>query len=323
MNSSNEWSQLKKIVVGIANNAKMPSVDLSVRTVNHADILDSKDIKTGQYPQQVIDEANEDLETLTEFLRKENIEVARPIDNNPQYYNYCPRDSVLIFRDQSYATPMPIHCRKDEFLSFSHHLDNLHVLRADYNQENYNLNCVGNPNILALKEISPLFDAANILRANDNLLYLKSNSGNKKGAVLLQEILGDSCKVRILQDVYSYMHIDSTIALLREGLLLANPARIESRADLPEPFSQWDIIWCPEPTDIGHYPGICNASKWINMNLLSINENLVVLEEHQTALQQALKKWNIDSAMLPMRHQRTLGGGFHCVTLDLERKNDI
>ena len=56
------------------------------------------------------------------------------------------------------------------------------------------------------------------------------------------------------------------------------------------------------------------------MNLFSINENLVALEEHQHNLRKELEKYNIECAMLPMRHQRTLGGGFHCVTLDLERE---
>jgi len=36
-------------------------------------------------------------------------------------------------------------------------------------------------------------------------------------------------------------------------------------------------------------------------------------------LAKELEKHGIESAMLPIRHQRTLGGGFHCVTLDLER----
>ena len=55
------------------------------------------------------------------------------------------------------------------------------------------------------------------------------------------------------------------------------------------------------------------------MNMMSINENLIVLEENQHSLRKELEKYNIDCAMLPTRHQRTLGGGFHCVTLDLER----
>ena len=116
------------------------------------------------------------------------------------------------------------------------------------------------------------------------------------------------------------MHLDSTVAFLKEGLLLANPNRIRSKDDLPGPFKKWDIIWCPEPVDIGYYPGYCNSSTWVNTNLLSVSTKLVVLEEHQEPTRIELEKHGIDCAMLPMRHSRTLGGTFHCVTCDLERK---
>jgi hypothetical protein len=62
----------------------------------------------------------------------------------------------------------------------------------------YDINCINNKDTLALTEYSPAFDAANIIRANDDVLYLVSNTGNKKGARLLQEILGDEVKVHIL-----------------------------------------------------------------------------------------------------------------------------
>jgi glycine amidinotransferase len=55
------------------------------------------------------------------------------------------------------------------------------------------------------------------------------------------------------------------------------------------------------------------------MNLFSINQNLVVLEEHQEPTRKILEGHGIECAMLPMRHSRTLSGCFHCVTLDLER----
>ena len=45
-------------------------------------------------------------------------------------------------------------------------------------------------------------------------------------------------------------------------------------------------------------------------------------EEHQQNLRKELARYNIDSAMLPMRHARTLGGCFHCITVDVERKNN-
>ena len=61
------------------------------------------------------------------------------------------------------------------------------------------------------------------------------------------------------------------------------------------------------------------SSDSIGMNLLSINEDLVIVDENQTELIKTLLRYGIESIPMPMRHARTLGGGFHCVTLDLKR----
>lgn len=323
MFSKNEWDPLKSVIVGIADGAKIPPTNIGLRTVNYADLTFSEYlmVKHGNYPQQVIDEANEDLGILCEFLREQDIDVFRPISNDPNYYNYCPRDTVLIHDDIILATPMALSSRRDEWRASKKHfdLDKLVVAPLPENLETYNSAAIGNPNVLALREHEPIFDAANILRCNDDLFYLVSNTGNKKGAEYLQEVVGPTKRVHTIENVYSYIHLDSTIALLREGLMLLNPSRIKSVDQLPEVLRNWDVIWAPEPVDIGHYPGYCNASKWISINLLSVNPNLVVLEEHQDNLRIELEKHGIDSAMLPMRHARTLGGTFHCVTLDLVR----
>jgi len=329
MLSKNEWDPLEVVIVGTATGAKIPKLDVSLRTINYANVPNENDIPYGLYPQQVIDEANEDLEILCDTLKKENIEVLRPNEKvDPNFYNYCPRDNVLIFDNLILSTPQPLKSREKEYLSIDHHLknyenNNIKYIKklAEKNESLYNLDCLTSKDILALNETEPCFDAANILRDNDNLYYLVSNTGNKLGARYLQELVGDKKKVWPIEGVYSYIHIDSTISLLREGLILLNPSRVKSIDQLPKPLQKWDIIWCPEPIDIGHYPGYCNASTWLNMNLLSITPELVILEEHQENLRQELKKHKIDSIMLPGRHQRTLGGGFHCVTLDVKRSH--
>ena len=221
---------------------------------------------------------------------------------------------------------MSLRARADEQTAYrklfdtyeSVHQETVNIKRED---SLYNTKCIGNPNVLALNETEPCFDAANILKDNNDLYYLVSNSGNRKGAEILQQFVGNTAKVHTVEDVYSYMHLDSTIAFLREGLLLANPSRIKDRKQLHETLRNWDIVWAPEPVDIGHHPGFNNSSTWINVNLLSINERLVVVEEHQHNLRTELEKHNIDCAMLPMRHARTLGGCFHCITVDVEREN--
>ena len=100
---------------------------------------------------------------------------------------------------------------------------------------------------------------------------------------------------------------------------MINPTRVKSVDMLPYPFNTWNVINCPDPVDIGYYPGYNNASEWSNMNLFSVSPNLVVLQKDQHPTRKLLETYGIECAMLPARHQRTLSGGFHCVTLDLER----
>jgi glycine amidinotransferase len=320
MKSQNEWDKLKKVIVGVADYARVPEVDLSVRTINYADRKDVSDVPVGLYPQQVIDEANEDLTVFVSFLMGEGVEVVRPKRTPTEYYNFCPRDVIFTHKDLTVATPMPLKCRKDAWKPLLDPLGTTIIVPCKHKEELYNENCVGDTNTLALTEVTPAFDAANIIRANDDVLYLVSNSGNIAGAKILQEMLRGRAKVHLLQGVYSYMHIDTTIAFLREGLMLLNPERIKSVDVLPEPFRNWDVVWCPEPVDIGHYPGYNHASEWVNINLFSVSPNLVALEERQEPTRKELEKHGIECAMLPMRHSRTLSGCFHCVTLDLERE---
>jgi glycine amidinotransferase len=329
MLSLNEWDPLKTVIVGSATNATIPPLDISLRTVNYASVKNIEDIPSGNYPAQVIEEANKDLDVFCDFLKKENIEVLRPDDSVvPEYYNYCPRDGVLIYDNLILATPQPLRARKNEHIALEHHFSKYESQGVEYIKNRpelpdslYNQLCVQNKDILALNETVPSFDAANILRCNEDLFYLVSNSANKLGAAYLQDLLGNKAKVHLVEDIYSYMHIDSTIAFLREGLMLLNPSRIQDKSQLPKALQNWDIVWAPEPIDIGHYPGYCNASIWMNMNVFSINPTLIVVEEHQHTLRKELEKYKIDCAMLPMRHERTLGGGFHCVTLDLCREH--
>jgi len=330
--SANEWDTLKKVVVGVADGAKIPPMDKSLRCINYADRQDVSNVKAGPYPDQVIDESNEDLEKFVKFLEGESVEVVRPQRTEEvEYYNYCPRDTVFVHGEKMLAAPMSLRARDKEFYHMLPHIAGVQVSqRIDKIDELYDEACVGDPDKLALTEVAPCFDAANAIRANDDILYLVSNSGNKAGATYLQDWINkpersylestSNVKVHTLENVYSYMHIDSTIAFLREGLLLANPSRIKDKDVLPAPFNNWDIIWAPDPVDAGHYPGMCNSSIWTwNVNLFSVNPNLVVLEEHQEPTRKALEKHGIECAMLPIRHARTLGGCFHCCTLDLVR----
>ena len=228
MKSQNEWDQLKKVIVGVADYATVPEVDLSVRTINYADREDVSDVPVGLYPQQIIDEANEDLEIFVNFLLGEGVEVLRPDRTPTDYYNFCPRDVIFTHNDLTVATPMPLKCRKDAWIPLIHQLYHPIIVPCKHQDQLYNENCVGDKDTLALTEVTPAFDAANALCANDDILYLVSNSGNIAGANLLQEMLGDRAKVHLLQDVYAHI----THGVLFPQFLLGVP----DFTKLPPPF---------------------------------------------------------------------------------------
>jgi N-dimethylarginine dimethylaminohydrolase len=59
------------------------------------------------------------------------------------------------------------------------------------------------------------------------------------------------------------------------------------------------------------------------MNILSVDPNTVVVGKDQTQLIKVLEGKGFTVIPMPMRHARTLSGGFHCATLDLRRRGTL
>jgi glycine amidinotransferase/scyllo-inosamine-4-phosphate amidinotransferase 1 len=334
---NNEWESLRTVILGTEKNAQVPPFkDKSLHAIDYANYSeeDFKKVPTGPYPQKVIEETEEDLLTINQTLIDLGVEVLT-VNNtkikrqyNDSYYDYCPRDSMLVIGDKVISTPMSLRQRRDESDKYKKmFIDSSWVQFPKPLMEDsmYSLEDLSRPTLMDGPE--PVFDAANVLKANYDILYLISNTGNVAGAVYLEKWLKENVsnkyKVHMVKDVYAYIHIDTTFVLLREGLVLCNPTRVNSR-NLPEMFKNWDVIWAPEPYPTQVMTEWCPASPWLGMNILSINENLVMVEEHQVSLMNFLKKYNIDSIPVKLRHARTLSGGPHCITLDVVRgKNKI
>jgi len=160
-----------------------------------------------------------------------------------------------------------------------------------------------------------ILDAANVCRLGDRMLFLESASGNRAAYNWLCEQFPD---VEIeLCNFYSGVHIDSTIVPLRNGVVMLNSSRVKFDA-VPRVFDGWHKIWVHDVVaqDFYQYP---YASKWIAMNMLVVDPHTVICDADQTELIKTLKSYQFEVIPLRLRHSRTLGGGFHCVTLDLYR----
>ena len=332
--SVNEWGRLRSVIVGRADNARVPTSDVSLRAVNYAGA--SHAVQSGPYPQRVIDEANEDLEHLCNVFASAGVDVYRPdvprtdvrhgADGwcSDGYYAFCPRDGLLVVGDTIVEAPMALRARFTDAFPYRRILQNALLDGARWiaapkprlPDEGYDEHA--DRAHKSLRNLEPVFDAANVVRADGDLFFLESNSGNALGAAWLQRALGPEYTVHLLSGIYSYMHLDSTISLLRPGLALLNPERLNS-TNIPAALRKWRILWCPPPVDIGYVEPYQHASVWIGMNLLMLDEQTAIVEESQVPLIRLLEEEGITVVPVPMRHARTLGGAIHCVTLDLQR----
>lgn len=339
--SCNEWDPLEEVVIGNPLRARFPTPDLTTRLAEFPDRL-LGDIPTGPFPDRIIEETEEDLDEFASAMRKRGITVKQPeiwpheawfstIHWESQgYYNYCPRDILLVIGDNIIETPCVIRSRAQETFSYR-------AMLIDYLKSGAKWYSAPQPMLLdslfdvdlekpSPRNDEPAFDAANVLRLGRDLIYLVSATGNEMGGQWLQTVLGDEFRVHFLKDVYYGSHIDSTFVALRPGLVLCNPARINDET-LPEILKQWDVIYSPPMKNTAQHDAdyLRNSvgSAWIDMNLFSISPNLVVVDRDQTALIKLVEKNGVDVLPLKLRHSRMMGGGFHCVTLDIRRKGTL
>ena len=298
----NEWDPLRRIVVGRADTANWPVNDPVFKNEGEKTTWKETPVPHGPVPQWIIDEANEDLEILADTLNKMKISVYRPKDMNfPQLggmYNYCPRDRVIVAGNTVIVPNMMYPCRNMEDVALGFVIDAAEHVRY------------------MPKDQGMIMDAANVCRMGNRWLFLESPSGNRKAYEWLCEQLPD---IQIdLVNFYAGVHIDSTITPLREGLVALNASRV-NQVNCPKVFDGWEKILVQDVVaqDFYQYP---YASKWVGMNMLSVDENTVVIDAAQTQLIKDLERCGITSIPLTLRHSRTLGGSFHCVTLDLIRE---
>ncbi|WP_084655083.1 scyllo-inosamine-4-phosphate amidinotransferase [Nocardia altamirensis] len=339
--SDDEYSPLLEVVVGTADGARIPPLDRSTLLNLFPDLSPKElaDVTVGAFPSRVLAEAAEDLDGLAELLADLGVQVHRPAPivhdlefgtphwRTSGFYSYCPRDLALIVGSAIIAAPSPMRARMFELAGLRELFQQRMLagsawIAAPPPQLREELFADDGRGQRTLGEIEPVFDAANILRCGADLFYLVSNSGNELGHRWLQttlSALGDY-RVHPIRGVYPHTHIDSTISLLREGLVLLNPERIRSPWQLPQPLRSWDHLWCPPMAVAPCASRHPLSSEWIGMNLLMVRPDLAIVDGAQTELIDALRRRAIDVIPHTLRHARTMGGGLHCVTLDLRRE---
>lgn len=346
ISTNNHWDPLQEVIVGIATNARVPTVDSSTMSMcytNH-DIEKIKPLE-GPYPQWLIDEANEDMQVLADALTSLGIKVHRPksLDHSKMittpewsssgWYTWCPRDLLLPLDNLIIETPSPMRARYFETRAYHDIMleavrDGVEWIAAPkpiLSDQSYQFNDIRNKP--SLNNLEPIFDAPNCVRLGRDILFQISNTGNHLGMQWLRNVLERrGYRIHAAEHIYSYAHMDSTIIPLRPGLVLLNSTRVNP-GNCPKLFEKWDKIYFEDVAqtatpDSG--PGsVSPCSPYIGMNILSVDPSTVVVGKDQINLIRILENRGFTVIACPMRHARTLSGGFHCATLDLVRKGQL
>ncbi|MFC9131919.1 inosamine-phosphate amidinotransferase 1 [Streptomyces sp. NPDC057099] len=167
-----------------------------------------------------------------------------------------------------------------------------------------------------------VFDGAQCMRLGRDVLVNVANHNHEFALRWLRDNLPDLRFHRL--DAMADNHIDSVLVPLRPGLmLLRSPDYLKY---LPKDMQSWDVIYAPE-TDDSNFPDygdlgfvIPIGSRYMDINLLSIDENTVVVNSLYPELIAVLESRGFTVVPVRHRHRRLFGGGFHCFTLDTVRR---
>ena len=182
-----------------------------------------------------------------------------------------------------------------------------------------------------LNESEIAFDAADIIKMGQDIFIQHSMTTNLKGIEWLRRELDQHVKIHVLNFPYDKepSHIDCTLVPLRppknnkKGVILTNPERpLLEKDKIFFEKNNWQLIDSPLPNKINsQMPSFCSSSKWLSMNLLSIDENTLIVEENETELHSLLRSLEFELIKVPYRKVFEFGGSIHCSTWDIERED--
>ena len=349
VNAHNEWDPLEEIIVGIVDGALVPPWDtITPAVVHHEHLLDFYRKNGGKpWPQELVKKAKEEIEEFVHILEAEGVTVKRPSlydtakpFSTPDFesLNSCgalmPRDVLLVIGNEIIEAPMGWRSRYHEHHAYKELCKQYFANGARWTSaprpqlgiDSYEKDFVppkeGEPMRTILTEHEPLFDAADMSKSGKDIFAAQSSTCNWAGIDWLQRHLGDAYTVHEVEVYDTHpMHIDATFYPLAPGKLLINPERVKN---VPEIFrkSGWDILVCPEPNMPDSHP-MYTCSKWLNMNVVMLDEERVIVSKGEDNIIKAFKDWGFKPIECNFYHFESIAGGLHCASVDIRRRGEL
>jgi glycine amidinotransferase len=250
----------------------------------------------------------------------------------------CPRDCLLVIGDEIIEAPMAQRARYFEFRAYRE-------LLADYFRAGARWTAAPKPRMAddlyrehnasaqkpfdfatgpLLSECEPAFDAACFARCGRDIFWRPDLVSNAFGAEWLQRHLGPGFRIHpIVFREPTPTHIDTTLVPVRPGLVLINPERpcTDGALDLFT-TNGWQVVAAPPSVRTGRAPAR-DASNWISMNILMLDQRTVVVEQAETPMIDLMHSLGCEVIPCPFDRVYPFGGGFHCCTVDIRRDGTL
>jgi glycine amidinotransferase len=348
VSSFNEWDPLEEVIVGRLEGAVELPWDVALRAIVPDHDIDAMRLYLSEHggrPKRdhFRAQAQQELDGFIRLLESEGVVVKRPDPlphdvpfATPQWKSIAgngqsdPRDVLIVIGDEILEATMAWRSRYFEVLSYRR------LIKEYFNQgarwaaapkpqmtdELYKPDHVRGEEFV-LTNFEPVFDAADITRCGRDLFVQKSNATNEFGVAWLRRHLGDAYSVHMVEfDDARALHIDATFVPLAPGKVLVNPDRPIKQ--VPDVFmrGRWEFLTAPRTTLSPNFPLFANF-EWLSMNMLSLDEKRIIVEENEEPLMKALEGWGFEPIPCPFRNNYRYGGSFHCATVDIRRRGTL
>lgn len=359
--SYTEWQPLEEVIVGRIFDLRIPPFENSFRLFYNDNLSYEERQNCGyifaekefQLPNEFVEEGAEDLEGFVETLKAAGVTVRRPkaLEYAPAEFStpygwtgfLTPplniRDQTFVWGNRIIETPPLLRTRayENDFLKplFYEYMRSgavwLSAPRPLMTDHSFDYSYVQRRNPERVFQATPscfdigfemMLDAAQCMRFGQDVVINVANENHRLAHNWMRSVLPD---VRFHEVSISDAHIDGRMVPLRPGTLMID-VRTVSVESLPRPLQKWDIIKVTDehldPKAYRH-EAIALASTAIDLNLLSIDEEHVIVNSAATGIIKLLEQNGFVPVPVRFRHGRVLGGAFHCVTLDVRRRGEL
>lgn len=336
--ADDEWSPLKAVIVGRAGRACFPAAPPAMieATMPAAHVHRFK--PRSPFPDSLIKKAEAELDCFAAILRAEGIRVYRPptgIDwlAEEGYTGAMPRDGLISVGNTLIEACFAWSCRSREIeLAYGAMLKELAIEDPSANIVRRPADSFANTvlnedepnekNPWTINNSRPAFDAADFMRFGKVILGQYSHVTNQMGVDYLQQHLPAGYRIEMMDvDDPSAMHIDATILPLRKGLLVYNPKKVtEAALRAHAVLAGWQLVAYPFiPKDPEESP-LYMTSPWLALNALVLDGKRIVVEASDDVTADWYEQLGMTCIRCPFRHVNSIGGSFHCATVDLVRE---